>query len=63
MMKNLSRGKKTGLPIDENAFPKFGEVRQFCGQLGELWKKAGYLIVVIGTDSDEYIVGIQENLE
>ncbi len=62
-MKNLSMVKANSLTIDENGFPEFEEVGQLCGRLDKLWKKAGYHTVVIDTDSDEYIVGIQENLE
>jgi len=62
VMKKLSMVNENGLNIDENAFSKFEEVRQFCGRLDELWKKAGYHTVIIDTDSDEYIVGIQKNL-
>lgn len=63
LMENLSMAKTNGLTIDENAFLEFEEVGQFCGRLDKLWKKAGYHTVVIDNDSDEYIVGVQKNLE
>lgn len=61
LMENLTMAKTNGLTIDENAFSKFEDVGQFCGQLDKHWKKAGYHTVLIDNDSDEYIVGIQKN--
>lgn len=63
VMKNLSMVNANGLNIDEDAFPEFEEVGQLCGRLDKFWKKAGYHTVIIDTNSDEYIIGIQKNLE
>ena len=54
--------KANGLPIGEDILSESGDVEQFCGQLDKLWEKAGYHTVLIDTDSDEYIIGVQENL-
>ncbi len=62
LMENLTMAKTNGLTINENAFPEFEEVGQFCGRLDKLLKKTDYHTVVIDNDSDEYIVGVQENL-
>lgn len=63
LMKNLSMVKANGLTVDENILSESGDVEQFCGQLDKHWEKAGYHTVLIDNDSDEYIIGVQENLE
>lgn len=62
LMEKLRLVNANKLPIDEAALCEHGDVEQFCGQLDELWKQTGYHTVLIDNDSDEYIIGIQENL-
>lgn len=61
LMNNLRTVYANGLAIDENILSGLGDVEQLCGQLDTLWEKAGYHTVLIDNDSDEYIIGIQEN--
>ena len=61
LMKKLRVVKANELPVGEDILSESGNVEQFCGQLDKLWEKAGYHTVLIDTDSDEYIIGVQEN--